>query len=93
MGLANFIWILSVFCNYDTTSTKQHVYLRHRKADLSLVKLTRALDLLSHANEFVSRAHNLLSRAHDLLSRAHEIRSRAHNLVSRDIKYFTYMSL
>jgi len=23
MGLANFIWILSVFCNYDTTPSYQ----------------------------------------------------------------------
>src|SRR6218665_1942205 len=69
-------------------SKKKHVYLRHRKADLSLVKLTRAHDLLSsvvlsRANEFVSRAHNLPSRAHDLLSHAHEIVSCAHDLVSR----------
>src|SRR6218665_3997335 len=40
-------------------STMQHVYLRHRKADILLVKLTRA--------------HDILNRAHDLLSRAHEI--------------------
>src|SRR6218665_3777075 len=78
-------------------------------ADLSLVKLTRAHDLvsrvheirshahdlLSHANEFVSCAHDLLSRAHDLLSRAHDLVSRGHELVSHahDIKYFTYMSI
>src|SRR6218665_558145 len=40
-------------------STNEHVYLRHRKADLSLVKLTRAHDLLFRANEFVSRAHDI----------------------------------
>src|SRR6218665_3258939 len=60
---------------------KLHVYLRHRKADPSLVKLTRAHDLLSRAHEIQTRAHDLVSLEHELVSRAH------------DIKYFTYMSL
>src|SRR6218665_1392347 len=62
-------------------STKQHVYLRRRKADLSLVKLNRAHDLLSGAHEIRTRAHDLVSCGHELVSRAH------------NIKYFTYMSL
>ena len=48
-------------------ASKNHVvYLRHRKTDLSLVKLTRAHDLLSRAHEIVSRGHELVSRAHDI---------------------------
>src|SRR6218665_3928862 len=54
---------------------KLHVYLRHRKADLSLVKLT-------HAHDLLSRAHEIRTRVNDLLSRANEIGSRAHDLVS-----------
>jgi len=51
--VANYSWRDAII------STKQYVYLRHRKADLSLVKLTRAHDL-------VSRGYELLSRAHDI---------------------------
>ena len=58
--VANYSWSDAII------STKQHVYRRHRKADLSLVKLTRAHDLLSRAHEFVSRAHGLVSRGHDM---------------------------
>jgi len=53
----------------DTSiSTKQHVYLRHRKADLSLVKLNCAHDLLSRAQEIVSRGNELISRAHEFVT-------------------------
>jgi len=41
---------------------KQHVYLRHRKADLSLLKLTRAHDLISRAHkiQFVRTTYYLV---------------------------------
>src|SRR6218665_2155125 len=48
IGLANFTWILPVFGTFLNT-----------KLDLSLVRLTRAHDLVSRAHEFVSRAHDI----------------------------------
>jgi len=48
-------------------STKQHVYLRHRKADLLLVKLICAHNLLdTNSCARLSRAHVIVSRAHNI---------------------------
>src|SRR6218665_2331163 len=73
-------FVANYSCRDAMISTKQHVYLRHRKADLSLVILTRAHDLLSRSHEIRTRAHEIhvVSRAHDLVSRGHELVSREH---------------
>ena len=70
----DFVSVLQLWHN-TIISTKQHVYLRHRKADLWLVKLSRAHDLLSRAHEFISRVHEFISRGHKFISRAYLVRT------------------
>src|SRR6218665_301414 len=55
-------------------STKKHVYLRHRKADLSLVKLARTHEIVSRANDLVSRAHGLKVKSSQISFIAWKIR-------------------